>query len=128
LQYKPIILAGGKTYQIEPKLFAALIYIEGGYPERCPDGPWTASCTSNAGAIGPAQVMPFNFPDGVDGRDPAINILRGMELLQEYMGDFDGDVRSGLAAYNCGPTRLITESPATCWKYADDVLHQYNSR
>lgn len=128
LQYKPIVLSAVKVYRIvEPKLFLAVIYIEGNLPERCPDGPWTRSCTSRDGAIGPAQVMPFWFPEGVDGRDPAINIPKGMEILQEYISSVGGDKRKGLAYYNCGPGGFETD-PTLCWKYADDVLFEYTSR
>lgn len=135
LKYKSIIISAAGSYNVEPKLMTAVIYIESWFPKDwadgwilCPDGPNEPSCTSGAGAIGIAQVMPINFKDGEDGRDPTINISRGTELLREYMNDFGGDVRSGLAAYNCGPNRLITESPAICWKYAKDVLHEYSSR
>jgi len=126
LQYKPIILSAAKIYRIEPKLFLAVIYIEGGNPERCPDGLWTASCTSRSGAIGPAQVKPFHFLEGVNGRDPAINIPKGMEILREYI-DLAGEIRKGLAFYNCGPTGF-EENPTPCWEYADRVLTEYSSR
>jgi soluble lytic murein transglycosylase-like protein len=126
LQYKHIVLSAAEIYRIEPKLFLALIYIEGNNPPMCPDGPWTASCTSTEGAIGPAQVMPFHFPEGIDGRDPANNIPKGMEILRNYI-DLAGGERKGLAFYNCGPAGF-EDAPTLCLGYADKVLNEYNSR
>jgi hypothetical protein len=132
LQYKPIILSAMEAYQIKqftPKLFLSVIYKEGRFPDRCPDGPWTASCTSESGAIGPAQVMPFHFPEGVDGSIPAVNIPKGMELLRDFIKDAGGEVRKGLAFYNCGETDFdVNPSQQLCLNYADDVLSEYNSR
>ena len=128
LRYAEIIARAARSQGLEPELMAALIYKESWFPstwtrgyELCPDGPCSSSCTSVAGAIGPAQVMPYHFRSGVDGRDPRTNITRAAEKLREYT-DAMGSTRGGLAAYQCGPSTPNWTDPNACWQYADDVL------
>lgn len=128
LQYRKIIIAAATSQGLDPELMAALIYEESWFPptwergyELCPDGPCSSSCTSVAGALGPAQVMPFHFTLGENGRDPRTNITRAAEKLREYTGMM-GSPRGGLAAYQCGPYTPNWTNPNVCWQYADDVL------
>jgi len=107
---------------------AAVVFVESWFnPEnpagyiRCPDGPCTASCTSSAGAIGPAQVMPFHFKEGENARDLGVNIGKGAEILNSYIGQM-GSIRGGFAAYYCGPNTTRWVNPDECWRYANKVL------
>lgn len=131
LQWEELIVAGAQSFGLDPNLYAALIKKESWFPvdtwpqgfERCPDGPVTPSCTSKSGAIGIAQVMPFHFGPGEDGRDPRTNIFKGAEVLTEAFTIKNGDVRAALAAYNAGPYRETY--PAESWAYADKILEWY---
>ena len=119
-----LIITSAEENGLRPELYASLIYHESWYPGRCPDGPVTGSCTSSAGAIGPAQVMQYHFGEGEDGRDPAINIAKGAEILRIYtdaMGSQDG----GLAAYYCGPNQRFWVNSAECWQYIDQVMQVF---
>jgi soluble lytic murein transglycosylase-like protein len=61
---------------------------------------------SRAGASGLLQVMPATAREvGVDGSDPAANILAGARYLRTLLDRF-GDVELALAAYNAGPTAV----------------------
>ncbi|MEA2020516.1 MAG: lytic transglycosylase domain-containing protein [Patescibacteria group bacterium] len=91
--------------------------------QLCPEGPATSSCTSVAGAKGPAQVMPYHFFPGEDGRDLSTNIYRGAEILRDYTDRKGGNIRTGLAAYYCGPNK--TTYPAHCWSYVEKVMGNY---
>jgi hypothetical protein len=128
LQYDKIISDAMSSQDLDPELMAALIYRESWFPttwakgyERCPDGPCSSSCTSVAGALGPAQVMPYHFREGENGRDPKTNITRAAEILREDI-DKMGSELGGLAAYQCGPSEGDWKKPDACWKYAASVL------
>ena len=150
LALEPFIVGAARAYGHEPDLLAALIRKESwfsvercpkgrpdlwGNPgssrhkqcavvwEVCPDGPCSASCTSRSGAIGPMQVMPEHFRSGENGRNLAVNINRGAQILRNYIDRKGGDLRTGLAAYYCGPN--LEEYPQRCWAYADKVLEFY---
>lgn len=116
-----LIITSAEKYGLYPELYASLIYLESWYPGRCPDGPVTGSCTSSAGAIGPAQVMPYHFGEGENGRDPATNIAKGAEILRRYT-DAMGTQEGGLAAYYCGPNQQYWINPVECWQYVDQVM------
>lgn len=129
LRWKELIVEAAQENGLDPNLYAALIKKESWFPstwppgfERCPDGPVTPSCTSRSGALGIAQVMPFHFGPEEDGRDPRTNIFRGAEILARYIETKGGDVKLGLAAYNCGPNRKPTPG---CLAYADQILEWY---
>ncbi|MDP1710660.1 MAG: transglycosylase SLT domain-containing protein [candidate division WWE3 bacterium] len=130
LRWKELIVGAAREYGLDPNLFAALIQKESWFPigtwpqgfDRCPNGPVTPSCTSTSGALGMAQVMPFHFAYNEDGRDPQTNLFRGAEILARYIEVKGGDLRLGLAAYNCGPNR---EPTSGCLAYADQILEWY---
>lgn len=124
-QWEELIVEAAQESGLDPNLYAALIKKESWTFDRelCPDGPVTPSCTSRSGALGIAQVMPFHFSEDEEGRDPRTNIFRGAEILSEYLARKNGDVRMGLAAYNCGPNRSTYDSG--CWAYADQILEWY---
>lgn len=141
-----IVVDAATRFGHDPELFAALVKTESWFsPERCPrgrpdlwgeryskcktawelcpEGPSTSSCTSVAGAIGPAQVMPYHFYPGENGRDLSTNVFRGAEILRDYTNKKGGNIRMGLAAYYCGPNK--TTYPAHCWSYVEKVMGNY---
>ena len=112
-------------YGLNRQIYASVIKKESWFPIswadgwiRCPDGPVTMSCTSSSGAIGVAQVIPFHFSSDEDGRDLWTNVSRGAEILAGNI-QTTGSVRTGLAAYVCGPNDYDHQE---CWDYADEVL------
>jgi len=130
-RWEELIAEAAESQGLDPDLFASLIKKESWFPvdtwpqgfERCPEGPVTPSCTSVSGALGIAQVMPFHFSPGEDGRDPRTNLFRGGEILAEYIALKGGDLRAGLAAYHGGPYRETYRQ--IDWEYADLILTWY---
>ena len=57
---------------------------------------------SSAGAEGIAQIMRQYHP-GVDPADPRASLQYAGKLMQNYLGQYGGDMRKALAAYNAGP-------------------------
>lgn len=147
-----IIVEAATNFGHDPDLFAALVKTESWFsPERCPqgrpdlwgepgtkrysecqtawklcpEGPSSSSCKSVAGAIGPAQVMPYHFSPWENGRDLETNIHRGAEILRDYTDRKGGNIRTGLAAYYCGPNKATY--PAHCWSYVEKVMDYFES-
>jgi len=82
------------------------------------------SARSGAGARGLLQLMPVTARElGVQGDDPAANVLAGARYLRQLLNRF-GDVELALAAYNAGPTaveRAGKAPSATSLSYAKSV-------
>ena len=116
LAIEEVLVKESKDESLNPQLYAAVIHRES--YTNCPDGPVTMSCVSSAGAIGPAQVMPFHYEDWEDKTDLRLNLEKGAQVLSDYIESM-GSVRAGLAAYNCGPSNYDHKQ---CWDYADEVL------
>jgi soluble lytic murein transglycosylase-like protein len=89
----PLIKAWAIAYQIDPNLIATVIQIE-----SCGD----PTITSNAGAQGLFQVMPFHFATGEDMVDVQTNATRGLDYLLGSLQVSDGHVGLALAGYNGG--------------------------
>ena len=99
-------------YDLDPDLMATVMQIEScGHP----------TVSSNAGAQGLFQVMPYHFVDGEDPLDPNTNVKRSAGVLQECLGYADGDVGLALACYNGGPSVITT--PYAFWN--SQVQHYY---
>lgn len=91
----PIVRAAAARRGIRPGLLEGLVAQESG---------WRPDVKSEAGAIGPAQLMPATARElGVDPYDPAQNIEGGAKYLKQQLDRFGGDERLALAAYNAGP-------------------------
>lgn len=60
--------------------------------------------TSGAGAQGIAQIMPATAKGwGVDPNDPYAALNAAAKAMAKYLGNYKGDWRKALAAYNAGP-------------------------
>ena len=88
-----LIKAWAVMYQVDPNLIATVIQIE-----SCGD----PLVSSNAGAQGLFQVMPFHFADGEDMLDVQTNARRGLTYLLDGLNQADGHVGLALAGYNGG--------------------------
>lgn len=95
-QISDMIQKAAAKYGIDPKLLSAVAETESNYR---PDA------VSSAGAVGVMQLMPDTAASlGVsDPYDAQQNIDGGAKYLKELLGDFGGDVREAVAAYNAGP-------------------------
>jgi hypothetical protein len=96
--------------------------------------------TSNKGAIGLMQVMPYNFPKGtVNAYDPRTNIRAGVALLAQGRAQGSRDLVQMASMYNAGPPvgppRTNDQNPAlaTRWGYLaqpgyiDSVVAAFNT-
>jgi len=92
-------LLAADTHGVDRRLFKALIKVESG---------WNPRALSHAGAMGLAQVMPFNHKRcGLRSPkqlwDVVHNTQCGAQILAEELDNYNGDVVKALQAYNGGP-------------------------
>jgi soluble lytic murein transglycosylase-like protein len=87
-------------HALDPKLIATIIFVESG-------GNHTA--VSRRGAKGLMQLTPAVYRQyGVDDPfDIEQNIHVGTAYFSYLLEKFDGNLAHALAAYNCGPTRVV---------------------
>jgi soluble lytic murein transglycosylase-like protein len=99
--YESLIVSAAESYGVDPALIRAVVQVESGFDP---------SLISSAGAMGLMQLMPETAEalDVQDALDPAQNIDGGIRCLLGQIIRFDGDVRTALAAYNCGANGLKT--------------------
>jgi hypothetical protein len=97
--YKAIKDASTK-YALDPNLIAAIIYVE---------SRGNVLAVSQKGAKGLMQLTPSIYKqyNVVDPFDIEQNIFSGTAYLASLLQRFDGNLEQALAAYNCGPTRVI---------------------
>jgi hypothetical protein len=69
--------------------------------------------TSNAGAQGLFQVMPFHFEDGQNQLDPETNAHAGIDHLVDCLQWTNYDVGVSFACYNGGPS--VIGKPQSQW-------------
>ncbi len=93
LWWEPEIIDWSREYSLPANLIALVMQIE-----SCGD----PRVSSNAGAIGLFQVMPYHFIPGENPFQPSTNAQRGLEYLSEALRLADGDVDLALAGYNGG--------------------------
>jgi soluble lytic murein transglycosylase-like protein len=87
----------GREHSVDPNLLATIMQIEScGYD----------TVSSNAGAQGLFQVMPFHFQMGEVMTDPDTNALRGANFINECLALANGDPGLALACYNGGGSVL----------------------
>ncbi|MBZ0306982.1 MAG: lytic transglycosylase domain-containing protein [Anaerolineae bacterium] len=91
--WKPLIAEWALAWEIDPNLIATVIQIE-----SCGD----PTVSSNAGAQGLFQVMPFHFDAGEDMLNIQNNAKRGLAYLSGGLDASQGNAGLALAGYNGG--------------------------
>jgi soluble lytic murein transglycosylase-like protein len=92
------ISAAAAEMSLDPKLIEAVAWRESRFRQ---------SARSPRGATGVMQLMPGTARDlGVDAHDMAQNVRGGALYLRQMLGQFGGDVKLALAAYNAGPAAV----------------------
>ena len=96
-----LIAAKSEEYGMPQALVRAVIECESGYDTQA---------LSAKGAMGLMQLMPTTAEGlGIlSPFDPEENIDGGIRYLLAQIIRFDGDIKRGLAAYNCGPSGITS--------------------
>ena len=108
LEYVDIVESCAKEYTIPKELIYAVIKTESDFK---------SDAVSNKGAIGLMQITPDTFDwlcmknsDSDSDPDrlykPEVNIRYGTLYLDMLYSEFDGDMKTALAAYNAGPNNV----------------------
>ncbi|MDD2750557.1 MAG: lytic transglycosylase domain-containing protein [Acidithiobacillus sp.] len=100
--YAQQVVADARSFHLQPQLVASVLYVEN-------DGDFAGSAhrISQAGAIGPMQLMPVTASFlGVNPYKPRQNIQGGVRFLKRMLHRFHGNTRLALMAYNEGPTAV----------------------
>lgn len=80
-------------------------------------------------ALGPMQVMDYNFAKGEDPYDLRTNIRRGVSMLKNYLARFDNNPTLAAAAYNWGPANVARNGmrlPHDVQQYASAAVEGLN--
>lgn len=85
------IQAAAKEYNVDADTLAALIKVE---------SHGKADAVSPAGALGLGQVMPSNFQQGEDWRDPRTNIRVSARVLRQKQDAYGGDPDMAIRGYH----------------------------
>ena len=99
-KYYKVIKDASTKHAMDPKLIATIIYVE---------SRGNVMAVSPRGAKGLMQLTPAVYMK-YDVGDPfniEQNISVGTAYLAFLLKKFDGNLEHALAAYNCGPTRVI---------------------
>ena len=98
-RFDPIIQQAAKNYGVDPALVRAIIMAESSYNPRA---------VSKRGARGLMQLMPktAEYLGVKDSFNPKHNIDAGVRYFKKLLGQFNGDVKLALAAYNAGSRRV----------------------
>jgi soluble lytic murein transglycosylase-like protein len=88
-----------KSYEVDPALVRAIIMAESSYNPRA---------VSKKGAKGLMQLMPktAEYLGVEDSFNPEHNIDAGVRYFKKLLGQFNGNVKLALAAYNAGSRRV----------------------
>jgi len=112
LLYGDTIVAAARRHALDPALVAAIVRQESAFDPRA---------TSAVGARGLMQLMPGVARGLVAARgvapwdaglldEPALNIELGVTHFATFLAQQHGDIIRTLAAYNAGPSRVVTWS------------------
>lgn len=104
LYWQDDIVRWGEQRNLNPNLIATIMQIE-----SCGD-PYVSS---NAGAQGLFQVMPFHFENGENQLNPEENAMAGLDHLVDCLQWSDYDVGVSFACYNGGPS--VIGRPQSQW-------------
>ena len=120
--YGKAIKSACRRYTVDPALVRAVIMAESNF---------NPAAVSPKGAMGLMQLMPDTARDmGVsDPFDPVENIHGGVGYLSRLLTNQNGDLIRALAAYNAGPTRVMTYGGIPpfreTWNYVKRVMNYY---
>lgn len=112
-------------YTLDPELVKAVVEVESGYKPNA---------RSSANAQGLMQLIPatasrFNV---ADPWDPEQNLRGGMAYLQWLLGQFKGDLRLVLAAYNAGENSVVKHNGVPPFRetqrYLQKISRLYDKR
>jgi Rod binding domain-containing protein len=122
-KWESYINEAGTTYNVDPKLIAAVISKEsGGNPDAL----------SSKGAKGLMQLMDSTASDmgALDSYNPLENIMAGTKYLKQMLDMHNGDEKLALASYNAGPAAVNhyqgVPPYAETQQYVDSVLSLKN--
>ena len=98
-RFDPIIQRVAKSYDVDPALVRAIIMAESSYNPKA---------VSKKGAKGLMQLMPktAEYLGVKDSFNPEHNIDAGVSYFKKLLGQFNGDVKLALAAYNAGSRKV----------------------
>lgn len=98
--YFKVVKDASMKHALDPKLIATIIFVESG---------GNHAAVSPRGAKGLMQLTPAVYRQyGVDDPfDIEQNIHVGTAYFAYLLEKFDGNLAHALAAYNCGPTRVV---------------------
>lgn len=118
-----LVMAAAAEHDLPEALLHAVIQAESNY---------NPTALSKSGAAGLMQLMPETARElGVeDVWDPESNIRGGARYLKRLLGMFDNDLSLALAAYNAGPTAVISRGKvippfAETQRYVPKVIEHY---
>lgn len=120
--YDQLIKKAATRYLVDPHLVKAVIRCESNFDYLA---------VSRKGAVGLMQLMPSTATDMEvdDPFDPQDNINGGTRYLRKMLGLFKGNLRLALAAYNAGPSTVISIGGVPRWKetitYVQKVQYYY---
>ncbi|MDD2750349.1 MAG: lytic transglycosylase domain-containing protein [Acidithiobacillus sp.] len=117
--YAQQVVADARSFHLRPQLVASVLYVENGG-----DFAGSAHRISQAGAIGPMQLMPVTARLlSVNPYQPRQNIRGGVRFLKRMLHRFHGNTRLALLAYNEGPTAVSEGNRyAQAVAYAEKVV------
>jgi soluble lytic murein transglycosylase-like protein len=100
-EFGDLISKAANQYSVDPALIRAIIHAESAF---------NPLARSRVGAMGLMQLMPETARDlGVlDRTNPAQNINGGVKYLAQLMQTFNGNEALVAAAYNAGPTAVVS--------------------
>ena len=121
-RWKPLVSRWHSAFPgLSTELVLAVIAQESqGFPD--------AISGDTAQSVGLMQVTPRPWTATTEQLlEPALNVYLGMWILDSAIKNSDGDVRRGLAGYNCGFVSLDAGlcHPRGGWAYADRVLNYW---
>jgi Transglycosylase SLT domain len=115
--YYKVIKDASTKHALDPNLIATMIYVE---------SKGNVLAVSQKGAKGLMQLTPavykqYNVGDPFDIEQ---NIFSGTAYLASLLRRFDGNLEYALAAYNCGPTRVIEYKGIPPIKETEEYVEQ----
>lgn len=119
LEYEQSIVTASERYDVEPALVAGVIHTESRFRPQA---------ESSQGAYGLMQILPetaefISQQSGIQGdyREPEVNVFMGTWYLSYLEGEYPGDERVALAAYNAGRGNVDGWTQSDEFDVEDDI-------